>query len=173
MPNISKYIAEKVCELLEEEIALANGNEVFFVGWVDDDLRVHDAQVVARGNQGAVPAIMKLAQEADVVIHNHPSGELRPSDADLNIAARLDAFSVAFYIVNNMADDVYVVVEPFTKGETKLLGTTEIEKLLLPGGPVSQALPGYEDRPQQIEMIDAIVQAFNNKKIATDRKSVV
>jgi len=151
---------------MRDEIADSDGNEVFFVGWVDDDLLVHDVQAVARGNESAVPAIMKLAQEADVVIHNHPSGGLKPSEPDLNIAARLDDFSVAFYIVNNDVDDIYAVVEPFAKKNVKKLDAAEIEALLAPGGPISKNLPGYEDRPQQIEMIDSVVTAFNEGKIA-------
>ena len=166
MPDISKYLAPEICAKMRDEIEDSNGNEVFFVGWVDDDLIVHDVQAAARGNESAVPAIMKLAQEADVVIHNHPSGGLKPSEPDLNIAARLDAFSVAFYIVNNDVEDIYAVVEPFAKKDVKKLDAAEIEVLLAPGGPISQKLPGYEDRPQQIEMIDSVVTAFNEGKIA-------
>jgi ATP-dependent DNA helicase DinG len=150
MPDISKYISPDICTRMRDAITDTGGNEVFFVGWIDDDLIVHDIQVVARGNEGAVPAIMKIAQDADVVIHNHPSGFLKPSDADLNIAGRLDDFSVAFYIVNNPVDDIYAVVEPFAKREVHPLHTEEIEEILKPGGLISQKLPGYEDRPQQI-----------------------
>ena len=123
MPEISKYIAPDICAKMRDAIAEAQGNEVFFVGWVDDDLLVHDVQVVARGHESAVPAILKISQEADVVIHNHPSGGLIPSDADLNIAARLDSFSVAFYIVNNLVDKIYAVVEPFAKKDIHPLKT--------------------------------------------------
>ncbi|MBN1481371.1 DEAD/DEAH box helicase family protein [candidate division KSB1 bacterium] len=167
MPDISKYIAPDICAKMSDAISEAQGNEVFFVGWVDDDLRVHDVQVVARGNESAVPAVMTVAQDADVVIHNHPSGTLKPSKADLNIAGRLDAFSVAFYVVNNDVDFIYVVVEPFSKKEVRPLQTEKIEKLLQPGGIISQKLAGYEDRPQQIDMIDYVVQAFNDGKISS------
>ncbi len=33
--------------------------------------------------------------------------------------------------------------------------------LLVPGGPLSQHFPGYEHRPQQIEMLTAVAEAFN------------
>lgn len=167
MPEISKYIAPDICAKMSALISDAQGNEVFFIGWVDEDLCVHDVQVVARGNESAAPAIMSIAQETDVVIHNHPSGGLKPSGADLNIAGRLDDFSVAFYIVNNDVDDIYVVVEPFAKKEIQPLQTDAIAKLLQPGGIISLKLSGYENRPQQIEMIDYIVQAFNDGKIST------
>ena len=167
MPDITKYIAAEMRSKMRDEIAESNGNEVFFVGWVDDDLLVHDVQAVARGNENAVPAIMNIAQEADVVLHNHPSGGLKPSEPDLNIASRLDDFSVAFYIINNEVDDIYAVVEPFAKKDVKKLNAADLELLLQPGGPISKKLSGYENRPQQIEMIDYVVQAFNDGKIAT------
>lgn len=167
MSKINKYLSKKVCDKIHNEIIAASGNEVFFVGYIDDDLVVHDIQTVARGNEQAVPAVMQLAQDADVVIHNHPSGGLEPSNADLDIAASLDDFSVAFYIVNNNVDDIYVVVEPFEKKEAIPLESKQVEELLKPGGPISKNLPGYEDRPQQIEMIDYVIQAFNDAKVAT------
>jgi ATP-dependent DNA helicase DinG len=167
MSDITKYIAADMCAKMLDEIKDSSGNEVFFVGWVDDDLLVHDVQAVARGHESAVPAIMKLAQEADVVIHNHPSGGLKPSEADVNIASRLDDFSVAFYIVNNQVDDIYAVVEPFVKRDVKNLDTADLEALLQPGGPISKKLSGYENRPQQAEMIEYVTQAFNDGKVAT------
>lgn len=167
MKDITNYIAPDVCEAMRQEIADAGGNEVFFLGYVDDDLRVHAVQAVARGNEGAVPAVMGPAQDADVVIHNHPSGGLKPSDADLAIAARLDDFSVAFYIVNNRVDDLYVVVEPFAKSDLAPIDATKIAALLAPDGPIAEQLIEYESRPQQIEMIEAVAQAFNGDLVST------
>ncbi|MDZ7371449.1 MAG: DEAD/DEAH box helicase [candidate division KSB1 bacterium] len=161
MKNISAYIAKDVCLRMAEEIRAAGGNEVFFLGYLDDDLIVHDVVPTARGNEAAVPAVMQAAREADVVIHNHPSGPLTPSDADLSIAARLADFSVAFYIVNNRVDDLYVVVEPFAPTECKPLEAEAITALLAPNGPIAKQLPDYEIRPQQAEMIRAVIRAFN------------
>jgi len=166
MANILKYITAETVEKIREEIEQSNGNEVFFLGFVDEDLIVADVQVAARGNRVAVPAIRQLAQEADVVIHNHPSGFLQPSHADLGIAAALQDFSVAFYIINNSVDDLYAVIEPFKKTESVPLNMPHLERLLQPGGTISRNMPTYEDRPQQIEMIDTVVKAFNDSKVA-------
>lgn len=142
------------------------GNEVFFVGYTEEDLIVHKIDVIARGNESAVPAVLKIAREADVVIHNHPSGLLKPSAADLSIASGLDRFSVAFYIVNNIVSDIYVVVEPFKKKKLHPVDAGLLKKILEPGGPVSGALSGYEERPQQLQMIETVSLAFNQKKLA-------
>ncbi|HOX84973.1 MAG TPA: helicase C-terminal domain-containing protein [bacterium] len=166
MAKMNRYIAPQAAKKIQLEIAAAGGNEVFFVGYTEEDLIVHDVQAVARGNESAVPAVLQIAQEADVVIHNHPSDHLRPSEADLAIAGHLHPFGVAFYIVNNAVDDLYVVVEPFSKKEQVDLDSEEIAKLLQPGGSIADALAGYENRPLQVEMISLLCRALNQRKIA-------
>ena len=101
------------------------------------------------------------------MVINHPSGDLTPSEADLSIAGRLDAFRVAFYIVNNAVTDIYVVVEPFEKREKIALDGRELAEMLGPAGPIAKTLPGFENRPQQGDMAQAVVTAFNEDKIAT------
>jgi len=166
LSNIKKYFSQTAAATMKNAIQEAGGNEVFFVGYTEEDLIVHKVDVVARGNKSAVPAVLQKAREADVVIHNHPSGFLKPSDADLAIAASLDAFSVAFYIINNQADDVYVVVEPFKKKKHIPVAADKLKQLLAPGGPISGVLSGFEVRPPQLEMIDTVSRAFNESKIA-------
>ena len=166
MSKIDTYLSSEVIEYIHQAISEAGGNEVFFVGYTEEDLIVHKADVIARGNESAVPAILDIAREADVVIHNHPSGLLKPSTADLSIASGLDKFSVAFYIVNNNVSDIYVVVEPFKKKKVHPVDTGRLKQILEPGGPVSKTLSGYEERSQQLKMIDTVSLAFNQKKIA-------
>ncbi len=166
MSQLEKYLSAAAVDSIRQAIDEAHGNEVFFIGFTEEDLVCHQASVAARGHRTAVPAIMNLAADADVVIHNHPSGHLTPSEADLSIAAALDPFRVAFYIVNNRVDDIYVVVEPFVKRDKEPLDIASLVQVIHPGGPVSQKLQGYEARPQQEEMIRAVATAFNDGKIA-------
>jgi ATP-dependent DNA helicase DinG len=42
------------------------------------------------------------------------------------------------------------------------LDVDELAALLEPGGALAQALPGYEHRPPQVEMLRAVARAFNN-----------
>ncbi len=166
MTQVEHYLAPKAITQMQEAIAEAQGNEVFFVGYTEEDLIVYVVDAIARGNEIAVPAVLEIARDADVVIHNHPSGYLSPSNADLQIAISLDDYSVAFYIVNNRVDDIYVVVEPFKKKETKELNLPELVQLLEPGGPISYRLPNYEIRSQQQQMIENVAKAFNENKIS-------
>ena len=98
---------------LQAAIVAAGGNEVFAVGQTDANRRIIMLDILARGSQQAVPAILQSCHYGDVVIHNHPSGELSPSAADLQIAGSIASLGVGFYIVDNSVDETYAVVEPF------------------------------------------------------------
>ena len=74
---------------IADTIKASGGNEVFFTGRIDRNGVVTEVRVCARGNDSAVPVVQSAAQEADVLIHNHPSGDLTPSNADLSVAARM------------------------------------------------------------------------------------
>ncbi|PLX83495.1 MAG: helicase [Desulfuromonas sp.] len=152
-------------QLMRAAITDAGGNEVFFVGRTDADLRVVEVEVLARGSQEAVPAIMQACSHGEVVIHNHPSGHLQPSGADIEIASRLGALGVGFYIVDNGAERVYRVVEAFAPRTEQRVEPERIDAILGPGGEVAKSLPGYEDRPEQLRMAFAVGEAFNGGKL--------
>ena len=86
---MSERIAPGIRASLAAEIAAARGREVSFVAQVDRDGVVVGARVVARGTVDAVLALPGVAQRGEMVLHNHPSGRLEPSGADLNVAAVL------------------------------------------------------------------------------------
>jgi ATP-dependent DNA helicase DinG len=151
---------------LHRAVAEAGGNEVFFLGRTDDQRRVTTVEVLARGNRAAVPAIVQACAYGDVVIHNHPSGHLEPSAADLEIASRLGSLGVGFLIVDNPVENVYEVVPAFAPRREQPLDPAVIGTLLGPGGAVAAGLPGYEDRPEQLRMAFAVAEAFNGGRLA-------
>jgi ATP-dependent DNA helicase DinG len=162
-----KFFTEKAREEIERAIKETSGNEVFFVGALDEDGVINGVRVVARGNNNAVPAIIDSVQSGEVVIHNHPSANLTPSDQDVNIAGIFGNLGIGFYIVNNNVSNVYIVVEPFIKGELVQLDKEVLKKLLLPDGEVSKVMGSqYELRVEQLEMIESVADAFNEESIS-------
>ncbi len=153
-------------ELLRREIARAHGNEVCFVAKVDEDGRVHDPRVVARGTVDAVLALVKAPEGGGLLIHNHPSGVLTPSEADFEVAARLWEQGLGFAIVDNDATEMYVVVEPPEEERNEPLDLDAIEADLGPGGPLSLRHPRYEDRPQQRAMARLVGELYNEGGVA-------
>jgi ATP-dependent DNA helicase DinG len=155
-------LAEATAELIRREIARARGNEVCFVASVDSEGRIVEARVVARGHDRAVLAAARDLPPGGIILHNHPSGELTPSDADLHVAGELYSQGIGMAIVDNRAQDLYVVVEPLRPDALELLDVAAVTQLLAPGGPVSAAHAGYEDRPSQRDMAREVAETYND-----------
>lgn len=157
----------EVIQKIQTEIHIASGNEVFFVGDIDHDSILFEVKVLARGNEYSVPAIIDSASAGQVVLHNHPNGNLTPSEQDIHLASIFGNNGVGFLIINNSVSDVYSVVEPFVKKEYSPIDIDDIEKLLMPGGPVAVKLgENFEYREEQIKVLNETAKAFNENSIA-------
>jgi ATP-dependent DNA helicase DinG len=163
---MDKFLSEKSQAKLRQDILESDGNEVFCIGRTDAEQLVVDVEILARGNREAVPAILQACRPGDVIIHNHPSGQLQPSEPDLAIAGNLGAMGVGFYIVNNQVNKVYRVVEAFKPTQNATVEYKQVTELLGPDGKVCQSLSGFEDRPEQMRMAFAVTEALNNHSIA-------
>lgn len=164
---VEERFTDAAAAALRAAIADAGGNEVFFLGTLDDQGRVASVRVLARGNRHAVPALLEVPRPGEVVIHNHPSSALVPSDADLSVASALGSNAVGAYIVDNALSDLYVVVEPHQARAPARIAAEHTRALLSPGGGIAARLPGYEHRPQQLCMLEAVVGAFNEQSTLT------
>ena len=163
---IKHYLSPSAQVSLRQAVLEADGNEVFCLGYTDENRLVLDIEILARGNRDAVPAILQSCRIGDVVIHNHPSGHLTPSSADLEIASQLGSLGVGFYIVDNAVDNLYRVVEAFDVPEQRVVKDSDVAGLLGPNGCISQALVDYEDRPEQLRMAFAVNEAFNENQVS-------
>ena len=97
--KLKKYFSEEAAKLAQRQIEDSGGNEVFFVGHLNRVRQVTSVEVFCRGNEFEVPALLQVARQGNVVIHNHPGGVLRPSSADTHIASILGNDGIGFYIV--------------------------------------------------------------------------
>lgn len=163
---ILNRISRDAADLLQRHIREAAGREVFFAGVLDDHAKVCEVRPLARGNAEAVPALFAQLQLREVVLHNHPSGDLTPSDADLELAQMYSARGHGVYILDNEATLVYVVVEPFISKKIVPLNGRALTRAFEENSPLARSIPEFELRPQQIAMAEAIVGAFNRNGIA-------
>lgn len=150
---------------LVQAIEEADGQEVLAVGSLDENRLVAEISIAARGTAEAVPALMPYMQKGDVVIHNHPSGDTRPSDADLAVASKIGNLGIGFYIVDNEVEITYVVAEAVEGGRVEPLEIEDLVSHLLPGGSLSKAADHYEPRDSQIDMLESVVRGFNENSI--------
>jgi len=152
--------------LMREEIAAAHGREVSFVVRADPNGTLAEARVVARGTIDAVLALPGVAERGEMLLHNHPSGFLEPSGADLHVAARLHDEGVGFGIVDNDVGTLYVVVEcPRARTVTRL-DSMAVADLLAETGPVARVMGAFEDRPSQRDMAAYTADVYNDGGIA-------
>ncbi|HVM42654.1 MAG TPA: helicase C-terminal domain-containing protein [Gemmatimonadales bacterium] len=159
-------LAAAARETIAEAIAAAGGREVSFVADVGPDGTVTRAEAVARGTVDAVLALPGVAARGQMVLHNHPSGRLDPSNADLDVAVRLHDGGVGFGIVDNAASALYVVVEVPRARTTQALDPVAVARQLAPGGPVAHALGLHEDRQSQRDMAAYVADTYNEGGVA-------
>ena len=162
-------IARAAQAAMRATIRLAGGREVCFVGTLDAEGQVVQARVVARGDVTSVLALPGVAQRGEMLLHNHPSGNLEPSGPDLGIAAKLHDDGVGFGIIDNEASRVYVVTEVPQATEARALDARGVAGDLGPDGPIARLMQSrigaYEDRPAQRRMAQGIARAYNGNEI--------
>ena len=166
--EISKYLTDEVRQTIKAAIKEAGGNEVFFTGQISGDGLVSSVKIGSRGNSHTVPVNFSDTRNSNtsVLIHNHPSGQLIPSEADLNVAANASENGCGFYIINNSATEIFVVVEAVLPRTIKKVNTEEAGSFISEGGPLSKVSDTFEERPVQVELLKNIVKSFNENKIA-------
>lgn len=148
---------------LRAAIAAVQGVEVFAIGQVDAQGQVVDLEIHCRGTGDAVPALRSRPRPGEVVIHNHPSGHIEPSGADMQLASLYGEEGVGVVITDNEVSRARWVVEPYVRKEEKV-EDTEVLKVfeeLLP-----RAVPGYEVREGQLQMAVRVNRAFNEGQVA-------
>ncbi|MFH1470064.1 MAG: DEAD/DEAH box helicase, partial [Pseudomonadota bacterium] len=156
-PHRLRFHPEPAAQL-RAAIAEAGGIEVFAIGAVDAEGRVREAEVHARGNAHAVTALFRRVKPGQVVIHNHPSGVLQASDADLALASTYGEQGVGVVIVDNEVQRDLWVVEPLAHRERPVeLG--ELDRFFQEQLPA--ALPGWEHRAGQLELARAVAVRLN------------
>ena len=161
--KVAEFISAKAMEDMRLEIRESGGNEVFFRGIPDGEGLVSAVEVIARGNSSSVAALLNMMRKNEVIIHNHPSGVLIPSDEDVNISSMYGEVGGASYIVNNAVDDIYVIVplKEFIK--------IDIDEYFGENGVIHKNFGKFEVRREQYEMAKLIENSMNeNKKLIVE-----
>ena len=147
---------------LRQAILEMEGREVFAIGALDASGIVQSIDIVARGTEHTVAAPFRYRESAQVLIHNHPSGSLLPSEADIAVAAEAGAEGIGSYIVDNDVSQVLVVAEPARSKTLRPLGADEIAAVLDTGGKLARVMPGFETRPSQVDMAHDVSEIISD-----------
>lgn len=163
---VDARITPKALTAMREEIQACGGREVFFAGTLNANGLIDKVRVCARGSATAVPAFFETLAHRDIVIHNHPSGDIAPSSADLDVAGICAHNGHGVYIVDNAVERVYIVVEPFLDKDRHRLDPEDLAAMFKPNSRMARILPQFEIRPQQAAMMDLVANAFNEDGIS-------
>lgn len=150
---------------MRREIERAGGNEVFFVAKTNGNGVVTSAKALSRGDGHSVPINFGESREPCVLIHNHPGGNLTPSEADMAAASRANENSQGFYIVNNSVTEIYVVMEPVLAKRLEPLDAEFAASCISEGGSLSVMSENFEERPVQVRLLKSIANAFNKGQV--------
>ena len=165
--NIKQYFTDEVIQIMKKAIKEASGNEVFFTGEMNKDGIIIKVKVGARGKDNTVPVNFTDIRndKAAVLIHNHPGGNLTPSNADLSVAEFAAENSKGFYIINNQVSEIYVVIEAPRLKEIVPIEIQKAANYIGEGGALSKISDTFEPRQAQIELLKNISESFNKNLI--------
>jgi len=161
MIEINEHIRNSMLENLTD----SKGCENLWCFKLQESGDVTDMWLAASGNESSVPALLPHIGKSDLIIHNHPSGDLNPSANDLEIAQLLGQSGIGFYITDNLVSRFRVVAEPVLTESVIPLDENSLEEILLPDGLLSRFVKDYELRESQLHMMTKVVNAFNSEKI--------
>ena len=145
---------------LRAAIRDAGGVEVFAIGDVEDGAIVA-VTVTCRGTEDRVLALIDRPRAGQVVIHNHPGGDLRPSGADLRLAGTYGDDGVGFVIVDSAVRRSNWVVEPFVRSAVAI-DRQRIDRFFLQDLPA--VFEGTESRPAQLAMAHRVADALEGDR---------
>lgn len=157
---MSTRFSPKAEKTLRDAIVAAKGVEVFAIGDMEFGV-VRDVTVTCRGQDDRVTALLDRPRWGQVVIHNHPSGDLRPSEADMQLAGFYGDNGVGVIIVNSDVTEANWVVEPSTK---KREGLDPEEVLHIFNERLPSVLDGFEPRDSQIKMAVQVAASISEER---------
>ena len=154
---MSLRFTDIAAQQLRRAIREAGGVEVFGICDVVAQ-EVVNVEITCRGRENQVTALIDRPRAGQAVVHNHPSGDLRPSDPDLQLAHLYGEDGVGVIITDNDVTRSNWVVEPHksTRRPVKPELLRQFFETDLP-----RVLPGFEARPQQLEMAQRVADALD------------
>ncbi len=165
--KVELYFTAAAVRLARYFISQNDGNEIVMVGKVDSDGKVCDLRRAAMGDAGSVPAVIATAAPGEILIHNHPSGNVNPSGADIEVAARAAEKSVGSYIVDNDVINIFPVVERIQpeNAEIEPVDLEDVASIFSKNGRLAESDSMFEFRQPQTEMALSVAEAINSSSV--------
>ncbi|MGL4425556.1 MAG: ATP-dependent DNA helicase [Cetobacterium sp.] len=158
--NIEEKISLDVINKIKIEIEKEDGKEILFRGIPNDVGVIVDVKVLTKAKRYTVPTILRKMKKEEVIIFNHSSKHLHPTDGEVELAANYSTkLDGASYIVDNNLTELYELVELVQKTNIKIDVKPYFEKKGLLAGVFSE----FEYRKEQLDMAKVIEKGLNTE----------
>lgn len=164
MKTSERFTPEMIL-FMKKTIADNGGGEVGFCGYLNEEGLVAEMKAVSFGNSSETAAPMPHLREADVLVHNHPNGFLKPSRPDIQVSSTLGHDGIGSYIIDNEAEQLSVVVEPYLQKEQVAVDGSSLVDFCESEEGFSKFMGDYEYRESQLEMMKAVTDALNANRL--------
>lgn len=165
--KVKSIFSEKAISVLKDSLIKSNGNEVLWGCKLDETKKVIDEiETIFYGSNQSVLFDRSNAIKYDLILHNHPSNIIEPSDEDQHIANICINNAIGFAIIDNNLEECYIVIPPKSLKKRKKVREDEVEKILKnPSQLIFDVLPNYKIRESQIDLAKSIQNIINDDKI--------
>lgn len=112
-----ELLAEAALKYMREQIEFNGGMECSFNGFMEPDGKIGSVLLVCSGNRRMTISVL-LDAAVCVLIHNHPSGDISPSSADIAQAVDLANQGIGSWVVDNECTFVHQITRVGATGST-------------------------------------------------------
>ncbi|MFN3411037.1 MAG: helicase C-terminal domain-containing protein [Exilispira sp.] len=163
----SDTFTNKAISKLKESLIKSGGNELFWGCNLDKKGNLIDkVEPIFYGSEESVLFDINISTKYDLVLHNHPSGILEPSENDQKIAYQCMRLAIGFAIIDNFLLQCYFIIPPRSIKKREKINEENIGKLLgNPDETLYKVLPDYKIRSSQIDLSRLVLKIINEDKI--------
>lgn len=165
--TVSEIFSYSALKVIKDSLEKSLGYEIFWGCYIDNSLNLIDKiETIFYGNTNSVIFDKKIAIKYDLVLHNHPSGFIEPSDEDQKIAYQCMKLGVGFAIIDNDISECYIVVPPKSVTKRKKVDTANVENIFKNVDELNKVIQNYKIRDSQLDLSKLILEVINDDKIA-------
>ena len=166
MQSTTYILNDEIKKNILAEIKDYEGGEIFFGCTINQEGIITDAESICHGSDDSVLAPYDLVKKFNAILHNHPSGNIKPSEQDLYYAEYLQNEGIGFFIVDNDVQKLNIIVPPIVAKKKKKLDLEFINDIFSNDGLISKNINEYEFREGQQNMSVTVSNSFNENTIS-------
>lgn len=163
---VNEIFTDDCIQKLKTSLLKSRGQEVFWGCFLNEEkTKISRVDDIFYGSYQSVVFDKNISSKYDLVLHNHPSNIIEPSEEDQQIAFICLNLGVGFAIIDNNFNNCYVLIPPRNLIKREKIDENQIIDILKnPDNNILNELPNYRIRESQIELTSLVQNIINNDK---------